>query len=309
MLPMRAGLVGALAEGAFVDADFEAPLIVHADDADEWEVAARRGFKFRDVEHERAVRGDQHAGAGFAGGGAVGQHGTRGVRQAGADMAKVLVPDHVMRFALRIGPLENDGGATVADHDAVFRKSLRGFHDETRGVDRQVAVAIRLGERFLGELVQFGLAVFHEFGEAGGGRERRVLQGRDELRDDATQVTDQRHVDWAVDADGGGILFDINPLTDGFVLHPVAPAAVMHGLAELGAERQAKVGFRDGLDRGVGEDVLEGAVFQAFDVGGATGGLNDRAVHQQCEFLDGLAPCGWCGRHGRPGGWGFSRRG
>ena len=48
----------------------------------------------------------------------VGKHGAGGIGQAGADVAVVLVPDHIMRLGLRVGPLEDHGGAAVADQDA-----------------------------------------------------------------------------------------------------------------------------------------------------------------------------------------------
>ena len=111
------------------------------------------------------------------------------------------------------------------------------------------------------------------------------LQRRDQLRHDAAQVADQRHVDRAVDADRSGVLLDIDPLADGLVLHPVAPAAVVHRLAKLGAECQAQVRFRDRFDRGIRKDVLEGAIFEALDVRRAARRLDDRAVHQFGQLL------------------------
>ena len=82
----------------------------------------------------------------LAGGRLVRQHRAGGVGQAGADVAEVLVPDHVVRLALRIGPLEDHRGAAIADHDAVFREGLGRLDDETRGVDGDLARAVALGQ-------------------------------------------------------------------------------------------------------------------------------------------------------------------
>ena len=63
--------------------------------------------------------------------------GADGIRQTGAEMAEVLVPDDVVRLGLRVRPPEDHGGAAVAHHDAVLRKGLGGLDDETCGVDRR----------------------------------------------------------------------------------------------------------------------------------------------------------------------------
>lgn len=76
----------------------------------------------------------------------VSRHRAGGVGQADAGMAEILVPDHVARFALRIGPLEDHRGAAVADQDAVFREGLRRLDQKARGVDRQFAGAVAFAE-------------------------------------------------------------------------------------------------------------------------------------------------------------------
>ena len=64
----------------------------------------------------------------------------------GAEMAEVLVPDDVVRFGLRVGPLEDDGRAAVAHHDAVLRERLGGLDDEPRRVYRRPPGGGVLGE-------------------------------------------------------------------------------------------------------------------------------------------------------------------
>ena len=50
LAPMYAGLGRALAEDPFVDTHFKPPLIIHTNDADQWQIQASSGFEFRNVE-------------------------------------------------------------------------------------------------------------------------------------------------------------------------------------------------------------------------------------------------------------------
>ena len=191
-----------------------------------------------------------------------------------------------MRFALRIGPLEDDARAAIADHDAVLGEGLCRFDREARGMDGHVASAVALGQRFRRQFVQFRLTVAHEGFQHRRRCARRVLERGDKLRHDAAQIADQGHVDRTIDADGRGILFDIDPFADRFILLPVAPFAEMDRFAEFSAKRQHEVGLGDGLNRRLGKDVLEGAVFETLYIAGAARCLDDGAVHQVGQLLD-----------------------
>ena len=72
----------------------------------------------------------------------------------------------------------------------------------------------------------------------------------------------------------------------------------MHGLAQFGADGDDEVRLDHGVDGRRRESVWERPVLQALDEGGATGGLDHRAVHQLRERLDGFA-CA-VGVHGVP---------
>lgn len=170
--------------------------------------------------------------------------------------------------------------------DAVPGERPARLHDELRGVDRHIARPIALGARFRRQFGQLGGAILHELGEARPGRARRVLERGDELRHHPAQIAHQRHIDRTVDADRGRVLLDVDPLADRFVGLPVAPAPIVHRLAQFGAEREAQVRLFDRFDRRIGEHVLEGAVLQPFDVRRPARSLDHRAVHQQRQFLD-----------------------
>ena len=206
--------------------------MVDADDADQRQVLTRGGFEFGDVEQERGVTGEQHDRTLAA----VGDRGADGVGQAGAEVAEVLVPDHVVRLRLRVGPLEDHGGPAVAHHDAVLREGLGGLDDEAGGMNRSSA-----RRRVLGELCQLLGVLLDQHVQIGRRLARSVLERLDQLRDDAAQVTHQRHVDRAVHADRRRILLDVDPLANVVALRPVPRLAVVHRLAQLGAQRDAQV--------------------------------------------------------------------
>src|SRR3954470_10974984 len=104
-------------------------------------------------------------------------------------MTEVLVPDHVAWLGLRVGPLEDDGRAAVADHDAVFRECVRGLDDEAGRMHRSPARG-----RVLGELGQLLGILLDQDVETGSRLTRRRFQYLDELRHYTAQVTHQGHI-------------------------------------------------------------------------------------------------------------------
>jgi hypothetical protein len=104
------------------------------------------------------------------------------------------------------------------------------------------------------------------------------------LRHDPAQIAHQRHVERAVDADGGRVLLDVHPLAIRIALGPVLGPAVVHRLTQFGAQRHAQIGLLDGLVGGRREQVREGPVLQSRDER-AAGGLDHRAGHQLGELL------------------------
>ena len=156
---------------------------------------------------------------------------------------------------------------------------------------RHVAAAVALFEHALGQLVEFGLAVLHELFEVRA-RLAPFTQRAGQLRHHRTDVTDQRHVDRAVDADCRRVLFDQDPLALRFAFVPVAPAPEVHGLAQFGGQRQNEVAGFDRLDRRVRKHILEGAVLEPLDIAGAARGLDHRAVHLQRQFAHRVARLG-----------------
>ena len=144
------------------------------------------------------------------------------------------------------------------------------------------------GRRVLGQLRQLLGVLLDPAVEVGGRRTRGVLQRVDQLRDDAAQVADQRHVDRPVHADGHRILLDQHPFAVGVVLRPVPGLAVVARLAEFGTQRHAQVGLHHRFDGCGREPVGEGAVLQPGDERRAARGLDHRAGHQVGELLDRL---------------------
>ena len=65
---------------------------------------------------------------------------------------------------------------------------------------------------------------------------RVVTKAAAELRHDSADIANQRHINRAVYANRGRVLLDIDPFAVGFTGVPVAPAAEMDRLAELGAQ-------------------------------------------------------------------------
>src|SRR5262249_5786606 len=109
LAPVHTRLRGRLLEGALVHADLETPLMVDPYDAHQRNALPRRSFEFGDVEQEGRVAGEQHDGTLAS----LGDGGADRIRQPGAEVTEILVPDHVARLGLRVGPLEDDGGAAV----------------------------------------------------------------------------------------------------------------------------------------------------------------------------------------------------
>ena len=223
-------------------------------------------------------------------------------------MAEVLVPDHVARLGLRVGPLEDDGRAAVAHHDAVLGElveRLGRLDHVARRVHRRASTRRVLGE--LRQLVGVGLDQRSRgwpTAARGVSRSASTSCGTTPRRS-PTSGTSNR----PVDADGGRVLLDVHPFAVGIVAGPVLGPAVVHRLTEFGTQRDAQVGFLDCLVRGRGEQVRERPVLQPRDERRAAGGLDDRAGHQLGEFLD-LAPgCATCERRGPPAGSGSWLRG
>src|SRR6202012_5111697 len=92
------------------------PLMVDTHYAYQRKLQARGGFQFSDVEEKRRVTGQQHHRPLTT----LGDRCSDCVRQSGSEVAEVLVPDDVPRLGLRVGPLEDDGRAAIADQDAVL---------------------------------------------------------------------------------------------------------------------------------------------------------------------------------------------
>ena len=90
--------------------------MVDADHAHQRQLLPRRCLQFGDMEHEGRVTGQQHARDVCR----LRRPRAGGIGQTRAEMAEVLVPDHVVRLGLRVGPLEDHRRAAVADHDAVL---------------------------------------------------------------------------------------------------------------------------------------------------------------------------------------------
>ena len=166
--------------------------MVDAHHAHQRQVLPGRGLQFGDVEQECRVTGQQHDRPLAA----LGDRGADGVGQTRAQMTEVLVPDHVARLGLRVGPLEDDGRAAVAHHDAVLGELV-----ERLGRLDDVARRVHRGAPAWGALVghprQLGGVGLDQRLEVGRRRARGVPQRLDELRHDAAQIADQRHVERA----------------------------------------------------------------------------------------------------------------
>ena len=160
------------------------------------------------------------------------------VGQTGAEVAEVLVPDDVARFRLRVGPLKDDRRAAVADHDAPRPGTLWSPRPRSApggpGCVRWAAVSASSASWSASCLIQRARSADGERG--------RVLQRVDQLRHHAAQVSHQRHVHRSVHADRRRVLLDVDPLAGGVVACPMLGLAVVHGLAEFGAQRDAHVG-------------------------------------------------------------------
>ena len=122
--------------------------------------------------------------------------------------------------------------------------------------------------------------------QRGCGFARSILERLDQLRHDAAQIADQRHVEPAVDADGGRVLLHVHPFAVRIVAGPMLGPAVVHRLTELGTQRNAQVGFLDCLVGGRGEQVGERPLLQSRDERGPARGLDHRAGHELGQLLD-----------------------
>src|SRR3546814_7243726 len=79
----------------------------------------------------------------------------------------------------------------------------------------------------------------------------------------SAQVADQRHIDRAVLADRFRIEFDVDPLAIDIAVGPQVATAVVRRLADFGTDGDDDVGLGDDFVTDVGEQVREGAVFDA----------------------------------------------
>ena len=254
--------------------------MVHPHHAHQRKLLPNRGFQLGDVEQESRVAGEQHDRPAAP----LGHRRADRVGQAGSEVTEILIPDHVARLGLRIGPLEDHRGAPVAHHDAVIGElveRLGGLHDEARRMYRRASA-----RRLVGDPRQLRVIRLDQRVEAVGRRTRAVFQGLDELGDDAAQVTHQRDVDPAVDTDGRRVLLDEHPSAIRVVVCPMLGAPVVHGFTEFGTQRDTQIGFLHRLVGGRREQVGKGAVLQTWDERRSARGLDHRAGHQLGQFLD-----------------------
>ena len=184
------------------------------------------------MKHERGIAGQQHHRA-FA---ACRQRGPDRIGQTGPQMPEVLVPHHIARPRLRIGPGEDRDGAAIANHDPILGKGLRGLYHKARRVDRHTAPGRPVGAA--GAMLRLRRDPAPQLRRE---RARRGGHGLDQLGHDIAQVAEQRNINGAVYAESQRVALEIDPLAGGIARLPVSALAEMDLLAQLRADRQHHV--------------------------------------------------------------------
>ncbi len=236
------------------------------------------------MEQEGRVAGQQHHRPLAA----LGDRCADGVGQTGAEMTEVLVPDHVARLRLRVRPLEDDRRAAVAHHDAVLANSSKALVAST--TKRAGCTGVLPAGASPATRASSAASALIQISRLGGRVPRGVPQRLDQLRHDAAQIADQRHVDRPVHADRGRILLDVSPICGSHRCWPNAES----GRSGIGSPSSVPSATHRSDSStasicGRGEQVWERPVLQSRDERRATGRLDHRAGHQLGEFLD-LAP-------------------